>query len=560
MASDKLHKVDRSSRSTFLNSLSGEDRHCQKTKDSTQWGVRVFTDFCHEVGIPVVTASIDIPTLCQALKRLYAGARTKKCELYQLTAFRSLRYALKRHFEETLKIDIIKDKAFAEANEAFFFMEKRIKAEGKGLIRHYPPVEEEDMARLKEYFKNNMQNPTPRELLEYVWFILQYYMCRLGRDGQTELKITSFVIRTDAQGEKSIVQNETELLNHGNGESEEEVSGGLIPAIKGDVLCPVRAFELYISKLHKDMDRLFQKPRKIVDAGQPYWFDRVPYGKTPLGGMMPTLSHNANLSKRYTNHSLRATAIEKLIWSGINKKEVRSISQRRSDSGLENYGHSTSVLQRKKMASILSNIAGDERGPSISSLYEEEVEEEEGNKKMLNNDDNNDNDDNNNNSSSKTNAVTRNLTHRRIMNSMKELKQTVAKTSIYFQQNKKKSSNVIVSGRTRATVPRHVREVLQSKQSKKSWTNSSVSSNIINSRHQQLNILKKNKTSVRRVIGTRRNRDDIIVSNVKTPVVNICESRNDDNVVLDIDEDEEEENPQTTFMITDVHSCADTFT
>lgn len=533
MASDEFHKVSR--RSAVIDNTSGEDRHCQKTKDSTQWGVRVFTDFCHEVGISVVTASVNVPTLCQALKRLYAGARTKKCELYQLTAFRSLRYALKRHFEETLKVDIIKDKAFAQANEAFFFMEKRIKAEGKGLIRHYPPVEEEDMARLKEYFKNNMQNPTPRELLEYVWFILQYYMCRLGRDGQTELKITSFVIRTDAQGEKSIVQNESELLNHGNGESEEEVSGGLIPAIKGDVLCPVRAFELYISKLHKEMDRLFQKPKKIVDASQPYWFDRVPYGKTPLGGMMPTLSHNANLSKRYTNHSLRATAIEKLIWSGINKKEVRSISQRRSDSGLENYGHSTSVIQRKKMASILSNIAGDEQ-ERTNSAYN--------NTKILNN-----------NSSLKRNAITSNLVHRRMMNNMRELKQPSAKTSICFPQTKKKNSSVNVSSKTRVLLPRHVRDDASLKQSQKGWTNSNISSNS-SSRHQQLNALKKSKTSTRRVIGTRRNRDDIMPT-VKTPIVNIRhqESRNDS-----VDLDEEEETPQTTFMITDVHSCADTFT
>ncbi|XP_014776313.1 uncharacterized protein LOC106873459 [Octopus bimaculoides] len=356
--SSNLTVVDNSSKQTT------EDKHCQKTKDSTQWGVRVFTDFCNEVGYNVESATQDVSLLCQVLKRLYAGARTKKCELYQLTAFRSLRYALKRHFEETLNLDIIKGDAFVEANESFVFMEKRIKAEGKGLIRHYPPVEEQDMARLKEYFKANMQNPTPRELLEYVWFILQYYMCRLGRDGQTELKITSFVIRTDAQGERSIVQNESEPLD-GNGENDEELAGGLIPSLKGDVLCPVRAYELYISKLHQDFDRLFQKPKKLVDSSQPYWFDRIPYGKTPLGGMMPTLSHKAGLSKRYTNHSLRATAIEKLLWGGINRKDVRAISQL--------FGQPTSVSQRKKMASILSNIAGEQSTSAVAAPFLEEA-------------------------------------------------------------------------------------------------------------------------------------------------------------------------------------------
>jgi hypothetical protein len=41
------------------------------------------------------------------------------------------------------------------------------------------------------------------------------------------------------------------------------------------------------------------------------WYDNMPMGHNMIGNIMPKLSEKAGLSFRYTNHSLRATSVQK---------------------------------------------------------------------------------------------------------------------------------------------------------------------------------------------------------------------------------------------------------
>ena len=68
---------------------------------------------------------------------------------------KSIRSSLQRHFFKTLKVDIIHDIQFIEANAVFNNALKIIKSAGKGETEHYPEIEPEDIRKLCESFDIN---------------------------------------------------------------------------------------------------------------------------------------------------------------------------------------------------------------------------------------------------------------------------------------------------------------------------------------------------------------------------------------------------------------------
>jgi len=55
-------------------------------------------------------------------------------------------------------------------------------------------------------------------------------------------------------------------------------------------LCPVRSFELYLSKLHPQQPRLFQQPRRKSTPESPMWYGKAPIGEKALQQMMANIS------------------------------------------------------------------------------------------------------------------------------------------------------------------------------------------------------------------------------------------------------------------------------
>lgn len=72
-----------------------------------------------------------------------------------------------------------------------------------------------------------------------------------------------------------------------------------------------KALKFYMAKLNPQCDAFFQYPRKNSkwNYDDEVWFDARPIGGNKLNGMMKIISEEAKLSKMYTNHSVRATAI-----------------------------------------------------------------------------------------------------------------------------------------------------------------------------------------------------------------------------------------------------------
>ena len=77
---------------------------------------------------------------------------------------------------------------------------------------------------------------------------------------------------------------------------------------KGDKMCPVRSFKMYITHLHPENQFLWQTPNyKPKNKEDLIWYTKQHIGKNTLGAFMSELSKNCKLSKHYTNHCIRVT-------------------------------------------------------------------------------------------------------------------------------------------------------------------------------------------------------------------------------------------------------------
>ena len=77
-------------------------------------------------------------------------------------------------------------------------------------------------------------------------------------------------------------------------------------------------------------------------------------GVNKLDNMMKEISEAAALSKPYTNHSVRATAIT--LWSneGISNRHIMAISGHRNEQSLINYNIQPSAAQLRTCSDVLS--------------------------------------------------------------------------------------------------------------------------------------------------------------------------------------------------------------
>ena len=180
------------------------------------------------------------------------------------------------------------------------------------------------------------------------------YFCRRGREGQRDLRADNFHLNTDDNGNKYVIQVGSEVTK--NHQSDDDgVSGGIMYVNSANPLhCPVRAFELYITKMNPICDALFQRPRDKYSVDDLAWYENKPLGKNTLSAMMSTISRAANLSQRYTNHSIRATSITLLSEAGFNNRHIMSVSRHRNEGSISSYVKDTSIQQKQQMAEALA--------------------------------------------------------------------------------------------------------------------------------------------------------------------------------------------------------------
>lgn len=129
-------------------------------------------------------------------------------------------------------------------------------------------------------------------------------------------------------------------------------------------MCPVKTYDLYVSRLDPHCNRLWQVPKEGVTWNQEIWYINQPVGKTRCQDLMPTLYVNAGLSKRYTNHCVRSTVCGILDRGKFGARKIMRWSGHKSENSIKSYAHTTSNEEKKEMADFLNNTAmGKENKP-----------------------------------------------------------------------------------------------------------------------------------------------------------------------------------------------------
>lgn len=121
----------------------------------------------------------------------------------------------------------------------------------------------------------------------------------------------------------------------------------------GDVQCPLRSFLKYTSKLNERCEFFFQRPKTNI-TDESTWYDAVPLGHNTLGSMMPAICDKAGIEKRYTNHSLRATAVHVLDVAEFAGRHIMSVTGHKSENSLKTYTGYTSDKALQKMSNVIS--------------------------------------------------------------------------------------------------------------------------------------------------------------------------------------------------------------
>ena len=147
------------------------------------------------------------------------------------------------------------------------------------------------------------------------------YFCRRGRQNLRQLKKTDFSFSTDSTGAR-YVSKATDELTKNRREDNEGFDGGLMYEKPG-LNCPVVSFELFLSHLNPLNEFICQRPKRNVSTSEDIWYDNVVVGEGALGEKMKNISREAKLSKCYTNHPIRATAVTILDKSGFEARHVK---------------------------------------------------------------------------------------------------------------------------------------------------------------------------------------------------------------------------------------------
>ena len=185
---------------------------------------------------------------------------------------------------------------------------------------------------------------SPRSLQTKVQFDIRYYFCRRGGENIHEMTPETFELQFDVDTRIAYVKKRKDKQTKNHKECDQEIVTGFMPQMldittaQPHKLCPVRSFEIYISKLNPKCKSLWQQPlKKIPDDISAPWYKNEPVGHNPIEKFFSKLSKDLGLSKKYSNHCIRVTGTTNLARSNFSPKQIMSVTGYKSIESLAIY-------------------------------------------------------------------------------------------------------------------------------------------------------------------------------------------------------------------------------
>ena len=119
---------------------------------------------------------------------------------------------------------------------------------------------------------------------------------------------------------------------------------------------------------------LFQRPKSSGEGE--IWYDNMAVGENTLGKKMKVISHQAELSTIYTNHSIRVTTITILDRSGFEARQIMSVSGHRNESSVKTYSKTDTNTKTNMAGSFVAVIDNNKNHVVASEAGENDKNEE----------------------------------------------------------------------------------------------------------------------------------------------------------------------------------------
>ena len=153
-------------------------------------------------------------------------------------------------------------------------------------------------------------------------------------------------------------------------------------ALPGNNHCIVKLLDKYLSLLPPDATHLYMRAKEkfSLDVSvNSYTSQRV--GINSISSILPELSKKSGIPVRYTNHSLRATAITRMFNAEVEEKVIAEISGYRSLKAQRSY-EQTSVPQQQNGSSVINTTVEDDEQETKSAGLLSAKQEVMGNDKL----------------------------------------------------------------------------------------------------------------------------------------------------------------------------------
>ena len=307
----KRKRFSRLSEEEIQNLIEGKDS--ENTRKATKNAVVTFLAYGNEVKpederVKNTESLEKIPKkeLNELLANFWPNAKKQNEDSYKKSALMGIRFGLQRHFLLKRELDIISDGEFSKSNQIFEAAIVELKRQRFGNVDHHIPISKEDLEKIQSSY--NPSSPDPKSLQQVVWFNIMFHLIRRGRENLRLLTKESFAVQVDAAGKKFVYQVVDELdKNHSANDQPDYSPGeGRMYERPESPYCPVKTFELYLSKLNPTLSWLWQRLRATVhfSHSDEVWYCNVPLGKNAQGTFMSSISKELKLSQKYTNHCI----------------------------------------------------------------------------------------------------------------------------------------------------------------------------------------------------------------------------------------------------------------
>ena len=248
-------------------------------------------------------------SLNSILKKFYYEVRTMDGKLLRPISLTGIRSAINRNLRfdpNPYQFDIIVDPAFESANQMVKYMTKKYLSSPEATkTKQRTPISDEDMKKIRKFTQEVMNNPNPRYLMYLAWFYLALYLGEKAREKWTDYLLGDLQFKKDSRG-KYVFLCKTRLID--GLDSYEYVSIYEDDRIQHNAYNILKFFVNKIGTANKSI-RLFNQPNPTFTSHSdlPWYRTKCPTGRNTIAKFMSEISKAAKLSKRYTNHCVKAS-------------------------------------------------------------------------------------------------------------------------------------------------------------------------------------------------------------------------------------------------------------